>query len=313
MTAYGKMREDFVMEPVTGKALPVYKGEVLRIVQEEGGQVLDFNCFSLHDYKERMSVGHMRRQGFRLAKGDYVLSAPPRSNLMMFVLEMPETCGSDLLASRCSPDFFEATWGFKQHTNCQDTFAEAIGEYGLTPDDTHDSFNMWTNSGWDDRGRWYFTRNTGQKGDAVDLLSLMDTLPVPIVCGSGDVTGVSNFFLRPLRVQVFESSPETEEIVEKHLHRFGRYSGQRSLDEFRVQEIKTSRELTAEPGYEPQFVNTPLETEDVKVTLTAEDYRQVKLLQEHGLADNDEDAVRSAVFGWHLKNRSEPNPFKIRA
>ena len=312
MTTYGNMRENILLQPVTGKALPVYKGEVLRIVEEESGQVLDYNCYNLHDYKERMSVGHMRRQGFRIGKGDYVMSAPPRSNLMQLILEMPDTCATDLLASRCSPDFFESTWGFKKHTNCQDTFAEAIGEYGLTPDDTHDSFNMWTNSGWDDRGRWYFVRNTGSKGDCVDLLSLMDVLAVPIVCGSGDITGVSNFFLKSLRVQVFEKSSETEEITERHLSRFGRYDGQRSVDDFRIKEIQSSRELKPDPNYEPQFINYPLEMKQIEVELTAEDYQQVKLLQERCLADDDEDAIRSAAMGWYVQNRSEPNPFKIR-
>ena len=74
---YGEMRDDFVLEPVSDKALPVYEGETLRIIQEVGGQCVDFNCFNLHDYRDYMSVGHMRRQGIRVVKGDYVLSAPP--------------------------------------------------------------------------------------------------------------------------------------------------------------------------------------------------------------------------------------------
>ena len=53
---------------------------------------------------------------------------------------------------------------------------------------------MWMNTGWDDRGRWDIRRNTGPQGDYVDLLALTDVLAVPIVCGSGDVTGISNFF-----------------------------------------------------------------------------------------------------------------------
>jgi hypothetical protein len=38
------------------------------IIQVEGEQCVDFNCFNLRDYKERMSVGHMRLQGFRVAQ-----------------------------------------------------------------------------------------------------------------------------------------------------------------------------------------------------------------------------------------------------
>lgn len=310
---YGKMREEFVMQPVSGKALPVYEGETLRIIQEVGGQCVDFNCFNLHDYKEYMSVGHMRRQGIRVVNGDYVLSAPPRSGLMMWIAEMAETCVTDLIGSRCSPDLFEATWGFALHTNCQDTLAESIGEYGLSPDDTHDSFNMWMNTGWDDRGRWDIRQNTGPKGDYVDLLALKDVLAVPIVCGSGDVTGISNFSLKPIRVQVFEKSAETERVVKEHLDRFGKLKGQRSPDQYRIKEIKTTRELTRDPNYEPQFVNYPLRFEDIEVELTQEDRRDLERMKALGKADNDGDGIRYAVFTWYTANRSEPSPFSNKS
>ncbi len=311
MTDYGEMREDILHEPVSGKALPVYQGEVLRITQEVGGQCVDFNCFNLHDYKERMSVGHMRRQGFRLGRGDYVISAPPRSRLMMYLLEMPDTCVTDLLGSRCSADLYEATWQFESHTNCQDTLAEAIGEYGLTPDDTHDSFNLWMNTGWDDRGRFHVRRNTGRRGDAVDLLALMDVLAVPIICGDGE-TQASNSSVKPIRVQVFKRSEESDTIAFRHLNRFGRYKNQRSLEDYRVRGIRTDRELKRDPDYKPQFTNFPLEMQQIEVQLNEQEYEQVELLISRGFADDAEDAIRSTVMEWYLKNRSEPNPFALR-
>lgn len=312
MTTYGALREDVLLQPVSGKGVPVYKGEVLRIQQEVGGECVDFNCYNLHDYREYMAVGHMRRQGFRIGRGDYVLSAPPRSNLMMLVQEMPDTCVTDLLGSRCSPDFFEATWGFERHTNCQDTFAETIGAFGLTPDDTHDSFNMWMNTGWNDIGHWTLRRNSGKQGDAVDLLALMDVLAVPIVCGSGDISGVSNFFLKPIRVQAFESSAETHAIADEHLERWSGLRNQRSPDQYHVQGIKIDRELTRDPDYEPQFVNFPLETRELEIELTADDYAQVERLKAKALVDDDQDAVRTMVMSWYVRNRSQPNPFSLK-
>ena len=305
------MREDVVFQPVSGRAMPIYKGEVLRIMQEAGGQCVDFNCFNLHDYKEYMSVGHTRRQGIRVVEGDYVFSQASRSNLMMYILEMPATCITDLIGSRCSPELFEATWGFDLHTNCQDTLAECIGEYGLTPDNTHDSFNMWMYTGWDDRGRWHIRRNEGKAGDYVDLLAMMDVLAVPIVCGSGDITGISNFFLKPIRVQAFESSAETNALAEEHLDRWGRGQSQRTLEDHRIKEIQTELELVANPSYDPQFLNYPLDFQDLEMDLSAEDQDQIQRLVAKGMADDTEDAIRSMVMGWYLRNRSEPNPFSI--
>ncbi|MEI9925293.1 MAG: DUF1989 domain-containing protein [Bradyrhizobium sp.] len=48
---------EFVLEPGTGKAIELLKGQILRIEQVEGGQCADFNCFNLHDYKEFMHCG----------------------------------------------------------------------------------------------------------------------------------------------------------------------------------------------------------------------------------------------------------------
>ena len=59
MTEYGTKRVELILEPVTGKALPVYRGEVLRMVQVDGQQCVDFNAYSLYDYKEFMeATGH---------------------------------------------------------------------------------------------------------------------------------------------------------------------------------------------------------------------------------------------------------------
>jgi hypothetical protein len=40
MPSYGTLKEELVLQPVSGKALPVLRGEVLRIIQEEGEQSL---------------------------------------------------------------------------------------------------------------------------------------------------------------------------------------------------------------------------------------------------------------------------------
>ena len=97
------MRFEQVLEPVTGRAVPVFKGEVLRITLVEGPQCVDFNCFNLHDYKERMSAGHMRRFGFRVRSGSIIWSNPPRFRPMMVIANLPDTCVTDLLGPRCDP------------------------------------------------------------------------------------------------------------------------------------------------------------------------------------------------------------------
>jgi uncharacterized protein len=78
-TKPGKRRLELVLQPVSGKALPVYKGEIIRITQLEGGQCVDFNCFNLDDHKEYMSVGHMRREDFHPKEGQFIWMCVPKT------------------------------------------------------------------------------------------------------------------------------------------------------------------------------------------------------------------------------------------
>jgi hypothetical protein len=123
------------------------------------------------------------------------------------------------------------------------------------------------------------------------------------------VTGISNFSLKPIRVQVHEKSPETEAMVKHHLDRFGQLKGQRSPDQYRIKEIKVTRELTRDPDYQPQFVNYPLNFEDIDVDLTEEDRRDLERLKTLLNVEDDDEAIRYAVFTWYKANFSEPNPF----
>jgi uncharacterized protein len=305
MTQYGEKREDIIVQPVSGKALELYRGEVLRIIQMEGAQCVDFNAFNLHDYKEYLGVSNTRSQhGFRPKKGDIVWSVQSRNRPMFIILEMPETCVTDLLGGRCKaanhyPEGFTPS-AHGTHTNCQDTFATCIGEYGLTPDDVHDSFNMWMNTEWDSRGQYWIVRNSGRKGDYVDLLAMFDTLAVPIVCGSGDTQLTSNYAFRPIQVQIFKASADTDAICSSYESKYG--SAQRKLGDFQVADIRTERELKPNPNYKPQFVNFPITTKRIPVKLTEEQHAALNELKNNGWGETDGEALRTAFFTWYHRN-----------
>jgi uncharacterized protein len=308
MTQYGPKREDLTLPPVSGRALPVYRGEVLRITQVEGGTCVDFNAFNLHDYKEYLGVSNTRSyHGFRPRQGDIVWSMHSRNRPMYVILAMPESCLTDLLGGRCKASLHYGD-GFKPggagvHTNCQDTLAAAIGEYGLTPDDVHDSFNMWMNTEWDSRGRYWIAANTGRRGDQVDLLAMFDTLAVPAMCGSGDLDATSNYALKPIQIQVFEPSAETTALVGRYEEKFGRAS--RTPADFAVSRIKADRELRSDASYEPKFVNFPIRTRRIPVELNEEQYAALQELRRFGLGQSDGEALRAAFFLWYQRRHRQ--------
>ena len=308
---YGALHTDLLLEPVTGKALPVRRGEVLRLVQVEGEQCVDLNAFNLHDYKECMSISSTRSaNGFRIARGDLIWTIHSRDRPMYLVLELSEHCVTDLLGGRCRAASF-ARRGYGLHTNCQDTLAAAVGEYGLTPDDVHDALNLWYNTEWDAEGHGRTNWNTAPPGDYVDLLAIMDTLAVPAICGSGDVRITSNFWLKSVRVQVFAASPDTLALAADVEREHSGFVGQRTPADFAVCAIKPDRALAPTPGYVPQFVNYPLRTRTVSVELTRAELAQAETLVARGFARSVPEALRLALLLWYTKHR-EPRTGKLR-
>jgi uncharacterized protein YcgI (DUF1989 family) len=285
---------EWILQPGTGKAIELRAGQVLRIEQVEGGQCVDFNAFNLHDYKEFMHCGRTRTvHGFHPSTGDFLWSAPPRERAMFFILA--DTVGrNDVLFPRCSAYVYESTYGFQAHTNCHDIQAEAQREYGLTPDDVHDSFNLFMFTEVQAGGTVKISRQDTQPGDHVELLALVDTLAVPNVCGA-DVMRTSNFFLKPVKVQVLQAS----EADLAQVPRLPVLSSQRTPADFRNAKIKADRALQRDAAYEPHFLNTPLVVSEVVVELDDEELALLQAYEHRALYADDLGAtLRDLFFQW---------------
>jgi uncharacterized protein YcgI (DUF1989 family) len=295
-TSPRKTVHELTIEPGTGKALELRRGQVLRIEQTSGRQCADFNCFNLHDYKEFFHTGRTRHlHGLHPTKGDFLWSAPPRERPMMAIIE--DTVGTnDVLYPRCSGFLFEYQYGLPVHTNCHDIQAEAQREFGLTPDDVHDSFNFFMHTGVDATGHPYIAKNTAERGDYVELLALMDVLAVPNVCGA-DVMMTSDFELKPLKLTIFEGTDHDWSQISE----LPRLKSQRSPADFKVKNIKADRELYRDTGYRPEFANVPLRISELEVKLTAEEFEWVEQLKATGkYGESDAEVLRYVFFTWWI-------------
>lgn len=301
------------IEPGSGKALELRRGQVLRIAQTTGGQCADFNCFNLHDYKEFFHTGRTRHMhGLHPSTGDFLWSAPPRDRPMAAIVE--DTTGTnDILYPRCSAFLFEYQYGLPVHTNCHDIQAEAQREYGLTPDDVHDSFNFFMHTGLDAHGRPFIAENTAGPNDYVELLALIDLLAVPNVCGA-DVMATSSFELKPLALTVMEGAPEDWALVEGR-REVRSFVNQRSPEDFVNRQIKADRELQRDPGYQPSFTNYPLVITTVEVPLSDADAALVDRLAATGeYGDGIDETVRFVWHSWWIREFMQgPKHFSAEA
>jgi hypothetical protein len=287
----------FVLEPGTGTAIELTRGTILRIEQIEGGQCVDFNCFNLHDYKEYFHTGRTRHlYGLHPSKGDFLLSAPPRERQMMYIMEDTAQT-NDILYARCSGFLFEYHYGLPVHTNCHDMQAEAQREYGLTPDDVHDSFNFFMHTGIDTKGRPYIARQKSKKGDYVELLALIDVLAVPNVCGA-DVMATSDFSAKRIGLTVFQGTDADLAAVRV----WPNYINQRSPANFKIKAIKPDRELRRDPSYVSEFTNVPIRTTEVAVELDAEESMLLRDLRQTGkYGVTAAEVLRYVFFSWWIE------------
>ena len=288
-----KILSEWVIQPGTGKAIELLAGQILRIEQIEGLQCVDFNCFNLHDYKEFMHCGRTRTvHGFNPTTGSFLWSAPPRERALLYIME--DTFGrNDVLFPRCSAYVYESAYGFDTHTNCHDIQAEAQREYGLTPDDVHDSFNLFMCTEVTLDGRATITRQATKAGDHVDLLALVDVLAIPNVCGA-DVMRTSNFALKSIRLTVFEATEAEIAATPKTPI----LKSQRTPKDFRNSQIKATRALARDPAYVAEFVNVPIVLEEIAVTLTPDEAEMLERVRLPVYGEDSGAALRDVFFTW---------------
>jgi uncharacterized protein len=296
---YGERRFALTLEPITGKAVPVRRGEVLRIEQLVGGQCVDFNAYNLHDYKESLDCGFTRSfQSFEPGRGEFIWTNAPRGRPMFAILEIADTCDVDLVGHRCNRVFMELGWDLPEHANCQDTLAEAIREFGLTPDDVHDSFNLWMSTTVDQNGRRQYRWNPAQKGDRFDVLALFDTLAVVCICGNGDLLGLNNYTFAPVALDVYKASASSIALADEVERRWGRLRSQVRTDDLAERPVRAMRELSGDDAYEARFRSSPSKV-IVELELTPHEERVVAGLQASGVyGETTGEVVRAAFMRW---------------
>lgn len=299
----GRARLSHSIEPIEGRAVPVRRGETLRIEQLGGETCVDFNAFNLDDYKETLSCGFTRSsQSFDPRRGELIWTNAPRGRPMFAILAMSSSCELDITGHRCNRVYQDLGWGLTQHANCQDTLAEAIREYGLTPDDVHDSFNMWMATTVDEDGRRQFRWNPGRPGDRVELLAMFDLLAVTAICGSGELVGINNYKYEPIRIEVLAASAETEALVDQVTARWGRRPSQVTSDDLAAVPVRSERRLQRDESYAARFRPAPRAVE-VEVELSAAERRLLAELLATGVyGETEGEAVRAAFMRWCNSN-----------
>ena len=134
-----------IIQPRTGTAFTLKKGQQLRVTDLQGEQVSDFICFNAADTAEYLSSGRT----IDYAETIFLTAGHPfysnRSRVMFTIKE--DTVGRhDFLLTPCSGDTFRIIYGHENpHRGCFGNLSEALAPYGILPDAIPICFNIFMN------------------------------------------------------------------------------------------------------------------------------------------------------------------------
>lgn len=171
--------------PRTGTAFALQRGQRLKVIDLEGGQVGDLLAFNAHDHDEVLSNGRTIDYAAKIkfSTGDQLWSN--RSNVMLTIGEDRVGC-HDFLLTPCSAEMFRILYGDEQpHPGCFGNIAAAIDPHGISPDRIPVAFNVFMNVPVDGTsGRVGVDPPISRAGDFTVFRAEMDLLCALTACSA---------------------------------------------------------------------------------------------------------------------------------
>lgn len=170
------MSEDFTrIEPRSGVAFTMRRGQQLEVIDIEGGQVSDLLAFGRDDPREALSNGRTfdYEETILLTTGNTLWSN--RSNAMLGIAH-DDVGTHDFLLTPCSKATFRHFYPDKPvHRGCFGNLAAALEPYGIAEDEIPCAFNVFMNVPVDGQsGNLSVEPPVSKAGDTLRLQAKMD-------------------------------------------------------------------------------------------------------------------------------------------
>ncbi|ANU08689.1 DUF1989 domain-containing protein [Paraurantiacibacter namhicola] len=172
------------IEPRSGVAIELSRGDELVVIDREGGQVSDLVAYAAEDLGEVISNGRTfdYEESVKLTTGSRLWSN--RSRVMLSILE--DTVGThDFLLTPCSKDTFRHFYPDKPvHQGCFGNLAAALAPYGIGEDAIPTAFNVFMNVPVDKGGKLRVDPPISKAGDLIRFRAEMDLIVGLTACSA---------------------------------------------------------------------------------------------------------------------------------
>ncbi len=197
----GTIREDTVVPACEPWSVKMRQGEMLRLIDLEGQQAVDFLCYRLDNPAERYNAANTIKLNKSIYLGKSSVLWSVRARKMMTIVE--DTCGfHDTLAGCCSIEIDQVRFGKTNTRSCQSNFEAELAKYGMGEKDIVANINFFMYVPVQADGAIAIADGLSKAGDYVDLHAEMDLLVVISNCPERD-NPAAGFQPTPVRAIVY--------------------------------------------------------------------------------------------------------------
>jgi uncharacterized protein YcgI (DUF1989 family) len=187
------------LEPQTGVAFELKKGQSLRVIDLEGEQVADLVAFARDDKSEWLSSGRSLDYAntIYLTTGHILYSNRSRP---MFTIIQDNVGRHDFLLTPCSPETFQIIYRDKNyHPSCFENLSKNLSRFGIAPDSIPTAFNIFMNVEIDSAGRLSILPPRSKAGDGITFRAEMDLI-VGLTACSAEIS--NNYRFKPIGYEI---------------------------------------------------------------------------------------------------------------
>ena len=190
----------------SGRAARVQRGQLVRVINTHGEQVVDMWAFNASDPLEYMSMEHSRVHFLKLRPGVGDTFITNRRRAILTLVEDTSPGVHDTVLAACDARRYELLGVEGYHDNCSDNLAAGMAELGLTVPHEPSSLNLFMNIPWTEDGRLTLEAPLTEPGDHVLFRAEMDAVVAFSACPQ-DILPINGRARRPTEAhfQVLEA------------------------------------------------------------------------------------------------------------
>ncbi len=178
--------EDIRIPARTAFAYEVKAGDYIQIIDVEGRECSDFQCFDapmldkgIERSLDATTTRHVVGASYP-APGLYAKFYDQNFDPMIEVIQ--DTCGRhDSFGTACTAKYYD-DMGYPGHVNCSDNFNQVLQPYGVEARKGWMAINLFFNTNIDDANQMYFDEPWSRPGDYVLMRALKDMVCVSSAC-----------------------------------------------------------------------------------------------------------------------------------